>query len=104
MPWNNWKWDGPRPTVEQLIPEESERDCNCCNAKNVPLKVYQFPNGSERYKASQEADKPPFKAICFLCANTLAGVRDDYPHARGATLDILKHINFVGNEIIKRLN
>lgn len=104
MPWVDGSWRGDDPSLAALIPEPEDRECACCEAKGVPLKVYIFGSATNRYRQALEEGVPPFKALCFLCASTPAGNRDDYSYCQGDTLDLMKHINFVANEIIRRCN
>jgi hypothetical protein len=97
MPWEKGRWVGPEPTVEELGAEE----CACCRAEGVPLHASRIEYGPLHESYGRD-DVPPFRAICDLCAGTMASTWDQ--HGRhGDSAEILKAICFVGNAVIRAI-
>lgn len=100
MPWIEGTWVGEAPTLEELSTEQ----CECCNCPGVQLHVCLIRNDN-KIRDCQRIKRPPYKAICNLCAGSMAGLSDDLFRGQWSveTRAILKTICFVGNEIIKRM-
>lgn len=72
------------------MPDKMFGQCECCQSNNVEIREFQHP--------------PITKKLCKLCANTAVGSMSFAPSIHEyETMNIMKSINVVGNEIIRKL-